>query len=235
MRAQSRRPPSPAHEAAQVNLPPWQGKQTRDFFAFSNFNTNVRRIVMDLGRVQLVAAVAACSWRDDHGGVVKHHCPRWPGLRGQVQAQKNPQFGIIAPTDTQRIPNGYPTDQQARNTGAVPEQTPSSAGRDDSGLAQKLGHRHFKAFEQARPGPLAGMPAANHLAGPGFPVPDFDRSGFGINQPVFPHAGRRVKIALVNAVAPARTRRADRDNHIDGSEFALRAPARSERCAGECQ
>lgn len=49
---------------------PWQGKQTRDFFAFSNFNTNAGKIVMDLGRVQPVAAVAAYSWQDNHGGFV---------------------------------------------------------------------------------------------------------------------------------------------------------------------
>ena len=100
---------------------------------------------------------------------------------------------------------------------------PSSADGDDSGLAQKLGHGHLKAFERARPGPLAAMPAANRLAGPGSPVPDLNRSGFGINR-ILPHTGRRVEIALVNAVAPARTRRADRDNHIDGSEFVFAPP-----------
>ena len=42
---------------------PWEGKQTRDFFAFSNFNSKEGKIVMDLGKVQPVAAVAAYSWQ----------------------------------------------------------------------------------------------------------------------------------------------------------------------------
>lgn len=57
---------------------PWQGKQTRDFFAFSNFNTNGGRIVMDLGKVQPVAAVAAYSWQGRYG----------PGF---IQGQRAPQ------------------------------------------------------------------------------------------------------------------------------------------------
>ena len=58
---------------------PWQGKQTRDFFAFSNFNTNGGRIVMDLGKVQPVAAVAAYSWQSRYG----------PGF---IQGQRAPQI-----------------------------------------------------------------------------------------------------------------------------------------------
>jgi alpha-mannosidase len=49
---------------------PWQGKQTRDFFAFSNFNAHDGKIVMDLGSAQPIAAVATYSWQDGHGGYV---------------------------------------------------------------------------------------------------------------------------------------------------------------------
>ena len=53
-----------------------------------------------------------------------------------------------------------------------------------SALAEEGGDRDFEAFEQAGAGTLAGMPAANQLVGAGRQGQDFDRPGFGVNQPV---------------------------------------------------
>lgn len=47
---------------------PWEGKQTRDFFAFSNFNTDNGKIVMDLGKIQPVFAVVSYSWQAAYEG-----------------------------------------------------------------------------------------------------------------------------------------------------------------------
>ena len=47
---------------------PWEGKQTRDFFAFSNYNTNSGKIVMDLGKVQPVMAIVSYSWQGKYEG-----------------------------------------------------------------------------------------------------------------------------------------------------------------------
>src|ERR1035437_3648513 len=78
-----------------------------------------------------------------------------------------------------------------------------------SGLAEQGGDGDFEALEQAGAGTLAGMPAAHQLVGAGFQAEDFDRPGFGVNEPVFAHAVLLVEVALVNAVAPARSRRDD--------------------------
>jgi alpha-mannosidase len=49
---------------------PWEGKQTRDFFAFSNYNTNSGKIVMDLGKIQPIMAIITYSWQG------KYECSR---------------------------------------------------------------------------------------------------------------------------------------------------------------
>ena len=70
---------------------PWQGKQTRDFFAFSNFNTNGGKIVMDLGKVQPVAAVATYSWQDKYKGQVNGaRAPQVYVLYGSAAEQPDP-------------------------------------------------------------------------------------------------------------------------------------------------
>jgi hypothetical protein len=78
------------------------------------------------------------------------------------------------------MPNGPTGSQHQRNTGAIPEQCRV--------LTRPPGH-----FPRSSAG---GSLSQSRLHG--LPVQDLDRSGFGINEPGFPHAVLFVKLALVN-------------------------------------
>ena len=51
-------------DGLHIGVLPWDGVQLRDFFALSHLNDRSGKIIMDLEKVQPVAAVASYSWQD---------------------------------------------------------------------------------------------------------------------------------------------------------------------------
>ena len=86
---------------------------------------------------------------------------------------------------------------------------PGGPDRYGSILTKQRGYGDLEALEQARVGALPRVPAASQLVGAGFQVQDFNRLRLRINEPVLPHAGLLVEVALVNAVLLPGPRRDD--------------------------